>query len=408
MSDAVEHDGERLGGPRQRLPWLLRPAASQLARLERGSLDVTLPDGRKVRLDGAAPGPHGSIVVRRRRAVLQALLRGDVGLGEGYAAGDWDSPDPAAVLTVFAANSAASHRAFDAVAPLRALFALLELGRLNTRRGARRNIAAHYDLGNDFYRLWLDPTMTYSSALFEEGVADLEGAQRAKYRALLDAAGIGPGDRVLEIGCGWGGFATFAAETTGCHVTALTLSRAQEDHVRRLAAERGLSGHVDVRRRDYRDEAGRYDRIVSIEMFEAVGEQYWPCYYETLARCLRPGGTAGLQIITIADGFFESYRRGTDFIRKHIFPGGLLPPPKRLRALADANGLALNSQRAFGADYARTLGMWRERFVAARDSVLSLGFDEHFVRTWLFYLDFCIAGFRTGLTDVEQIVYRRR
>ncbi|MEM7693371.1 MAG: cyclopropane-fatty-acyl-phospholipid synthase family protein [Pseudomonadota bacterium] len=405
-------DGERTlvlqrGVPvaRRQLPLALWPVVGLAKTLAEGSLSITLPGGRKLRVQGAAEGPDASATLHRWGAVPRAAARGDVGLGETYAAGDWDTPDLEALLTLFAQNSRASGTAFDAGPLIRAAFGAGEWLRQNTRRQAKRNIIAHYDLGNDFYSLWLDPTMTYSSALFE-GADTLEAAQEAKMAALAHDVGLSPGDHVLEIGCGWGGFARHAA-AAGCTVTGLTLSPAQAAFARERAAAAGFSARITVREKDYRDEAGTYDAVVSIEMFEAVGEAYWGTYFDTLARVLKPGGRAGLQVITVDDAFFPTYRRGSDFIRTHIFPGGLLPPAGALRALGAERGLKVVAERAFGGDYARTLRLWRRHFLEAEAAVAALGHDRKFRRAWRFYLDYCAAGFATGLIDVRQITFQK-
>lgn len=381
-----------------------RRAVQAALRLERGSIDATLPDGRRLLVEGPLPGPNAVVRVNSRRFYRRFLSRGDVGVGEAFMAGEWESPHPTALLELFAVNVDALQDELMAGPAMRLLLALQHWLNRNTRSGARRNIAAHYDLGNDFYAAWLDGTMTYSSALYERGANDLETAQRDKYRALIERTGITKDHHVLEVGCGWGGFAETAALEVGCHVTALTISEAQkafaEERIRRL----GLEDRVRIELRDYRDERGSYDRIVSIEMFEAVGERYWPAFFEMLRARLRPGGRAGLQIITVRDDLFENYRKSADFIQRYIFPGGMLPPMDRLRALSRHVGLTVERVADFGQDYARTLAEWQERFTAAWPRIATEGFDERFRRMWLFYLHYCEAGFRAGTIDVRQIV----
>ncbi len=276
----------------------------------------------------------------------------------------------------------------------------------NSPKGSRRNISAHYDLGNQFYRHWLDPTMTYSSALFSTGAKDLESAQQAKYRALARDAAIGPDDHVLEIGCGWGGFAEFAAREIGCRVTGLTISREQHDFASARIAAAGLADKVDIQLRDYRDETGRYDRIASIEMFEAVGEKYWPVFFGKLKECLKAGGTAGMQIITINEAAYATYRKRPDFIQRYVFPGGMLPTPAILKSLGAEQGLSFLRERVFAEDYARTLAEWRTRFWASWEKIVPLGFDERFKKLWEFYLHYCEAGFRAEYIDVRQVIYK--
>jgi cyclopropane-fatty-acyl-phospholipid synthase len=277
----------------------------------------------------------------------------------------------------------------------------------NTKAGSRKNIHAHYDLGNAFYAAWLDDSMTYSAGIYAPGDDDLRSAQQRKYRALAERIGIRRGDSVLEIGCGWGGFAEYAAREMGCTVTGLTISREQHDFAVARIAAAGLSDRVTIRMQDYRDERGVYDRIASIEMFEAVGEQYWATYFRQLHDRLKPGGTAGLQVITIKDESFAFYKKEIDFIRHYIFPGGMLPTPSHLHALGQRFGLPLVSERIFGLDYARTLADWRERFHAAWPNLTSMGFDERFRRMWEYYLSYCEAGFRSGNIDVRQVVFAK-
>lgn len=334
----------------------------------------------------------------------RVLLAGDLGFAESYGRGEWDSPDLTTLLRLLGTNR-----------PIRGNWRHpLLLGALlrhrfnrNSRRGARRNIHAHYDLGNAFYASWLDGSLTYSSALWSDGAKDLDAAQAAKYRRLAEAADLRPGQSVLEIGCGWGGFALFAAREIGCRVTGLTISQGQYAAAQARVAEAGLTDRVTIALRDYRDERGRYDRIVSIEMIEAVGEAYWPTFFAQLRDRLVGGGRVGLQAITIDEAEFPRYRRGVDFIRHAIFPGGLLPTATILREEAWRHGLTVMDEHAFGMDYARTLALWRERFRVAALAIAAQGFDERFRRLWDYYLAYCEAGFRLGRTDVRQMVFRK-
>jgi len=376
-------------------------------RLRVGTLAVTLPDGSLRRFGGAEPGPDAVLHVHRDRLARRFLVGGKLGFCEAYLDGDWSSPDAEALFTFFLLNEAALAEAMQGRPWFRALQRAAHLLRGNDRRGARRNIAAHYDLGNAFYEHWLDPTMTYSSALFEPEAADLAAAQRNKYAALARRLGMAPGDRVLEIGCGWGGFALYAAGEVGAHVTAITISEAQCAYARRRVHEAGLAERVDVQLRDYRDVDGRFDRIASIEMFEAVGETYWPAFFRTVRERLTSGGTAALQVITIADGHFERYRRGADYIQRYIFPGGMLPSPSALRRQIERAGLSLRDWAGFGGDYVRTLREWNRRFQAAWPDIQGQGFDPRFKRMWEQYLHYCAAGFRTGRIDVVQVALRR-
>ncbi len=361
-----------------------------------GSLALITPDGRRHGFAGTAPGPEATLQVHDWRLLHAVKARGDVGLGEAYMNGWWDSPD----VENFIAWSIRNVGGLAPLAwgtPLHRLRQVLRerIIRRNTRAGSRRNILAHYDLGNEFYALWLDPTMSYSSAIYDKPGATLEAAQSRKYRRILDI--LAHRDRVLEIGCGWGGFIEEAAGS-GRDVTALTISKSQYDFVRGHK-----SSAVDLRLQDYRDSSGCYPAIVSIEMLEAVGEKYWPRYFRTLRERLEPGGVAVVQTITIADGMFASYRNCTDFIRHQIFPGGMLPTIPRIRGEAAKAGLAVGNVHSFGADYALTLREWLRRFDAAEPAVLALGFDGRFRRGWRLYLAMCAAAFAVERTDVHQI-----
>ncbi len=394
-------------------PDLVIPAAARLvldllAGWRHGTLALETPDGIERTFRGASQGP----AIRKRMhdwSVCDEVLRaGDIGFAESYIDGRWDADDLPAVLALFNANADAIERAVYGSAPGIFWYRLKHLLRRNTRRGARRNIHAHYDLGNVFYAHWLDRTMTYSAALFEGDAArPLEDAQRAKYERVLATLNVQPGARILEIGCGWGGFADYAAATRGAHVTGLTVSQAQLDYARARIAQAGLAGRADLRLCDYRDAQGSFDHVVSIEMYEAVGERYWPAYFRAVRERLRPGGTAVIQAITIAEARFERYRRGSDFIQQYVFPGGMLASPTRFEADAARAGLATTGRHAFGLDYAQTLARWRERFEAAWPEIAPLGFDERFRRLWRFYLAYCEAGFRTESTDVFQFALKR-
>jgi cyclopropane-fatty-acyl-phospholipid synthase len=335
------------------------------------------------------------------------LRDGEMGFAEGYVDGDWDTPDLQAVMDVALLNNENVARSFTGAAVARLAERLRHWMNRNTKRGSRRNIAAHYDLGNAFYARWLDGSMTYSSALFRGSQESLEAGQANKYAAICDALDLPEGGRVLEIGCGWGGFAEYAARERGLQVTGLTISQAQADYARERVQRAGLGERVDIVLRDYRDERGRYDGVASIEMFEAVGERYWPVYFDSVRERLEPGGRATLQVITVADRLFDGYRKGVDFVQKYIFPGGMLPSPTVLRRQAERAGLEREEAIAFGDSYSETLRRWRERFNAAWGEIAPMGFDARFNRMWNFYLASCAACFLAGTTDVEQITLRR-
>ena len=368
-----------------------------------GSVTFVLPSGREFHLAGAEPGPAARLVVHDFRFMRRALATGDIGFAEGYMAREWDTPDLSALLSVFAANWAKLKRVTHGNALASAFNRVRHALRANSRKGARKNIHAHYDLGNAFYERWLDPTMTYSSARFERPGQALGEAQTAKYRVLAANMGLQPGQSVLEIGCGWGGFAEFAAREVGARVTAITISEEQYRFARERMFRQGLAERAEIRLVDYRDVEGAYDRVASIEMFEAVGEQYWPSYFGKIHAALKPGGRAGLQIITMRDEDFETYKSRADFIQKYIFPGGMLPSEAALRAVTERAGLAWTAISRFGHDYADTLAQWHRNFDSAWDDVRRLGFDERFRKLWKFYLSYCEAGFRTERTNVVQL-----
>lgn len=373
--------------------------ARLLATVTRGRLTVVLPGGQRLAARGPEAGPEATLVLHRWRAIRRLLTGGDIGFSDAYIEGDWTSPDLAAFIELAALNQDQMARSIAALLPLRLWNRLSHALNANSRTGSRRNISFHYDLGNEFYRLWLDPSMTYSSALYEDRGQTLEAAQQAKIARILDMLEIGAGEEVLEIGCGWGALAS-AMGDAGARVTGLTLSREQLAHAEQLMVERGLAGQVDLRLQDYRDVEGRFDRIVSIEMMEAVGEKYWPVYFAALRERLKEGGTAVLQVITIAEDKFDSYRRDPDFIQRHIFPGGMLPTKTAIAKLAEGAGLTLERADHFGMGYAHTLAEWRRRFHAAWPEIQRLGFNEPFRRLWDYYLAYCEGGFRAGVIDV--------
>jgi len=375
-----------------------------LSGLQHGRLEIVGPGRQSFTFPGSLPGPEASMYLEDWD-VCDAILRsGDIGMAESFLAGRWHTPDLAALLTLAASNREALSRAVHGRWWGLLAYRLTHLLRANTRRGSRRNIHAHYDLGNDFYAAWLDRTMTYSSALFEGDEArTLEEAQLAKYERILQRLRPAAGARILEIGCGWGGFAEYAARTRGCSVHGITLSERQLHYARQRIERAGLTDKVGIERIDYRDVSGSYDHVVSIEMYEAVGERFWPAYFSCIRERLAPGGSALLQMIVIADELFARYRRQTDFIQQYVFPGGMLASPAVVREQAARAGLAVREQFAFGRDYAETLRQWRRRFNAGRNLIASERFDARFERLWNFYLAYCEAGFRAGSTDVLHV-----
>lgn len=393
----------------QRAPLSAEPSAARwlfrlLSQLRCGKMSLRCPDGRTLEFSGVQPGPHANLALADWRVCNDILSRGDIGLAEAYIAGRAASDDLTQLLLLAALNEQAIEDAIHGRWWATMAYRLRHWLRPNTRAGSRKNIHAHYDLGNDFYSLWLDPTMTYSSALFEgDYTRSLADAQSAKYARILRELGAQPGQHILEVGCGWGGFAEHAARA-GCRVTGITISEAQLDYARRRISAAGLDDRVELKLQDYRDLGGQFDHVVSIEMFEAVGERYWPGYFGMLRDRLKPGGRAVVQTITIADAKFERYRVGTDFIQQYIFPGGMLPSPRRFSAESAACGLTVKDMHAFGLDYAETLRRWHQVFDYVAPDVKARGFDERFMRTWRFYLAYCEAGFRARATDVVQAV----
>ena len=368
-----------------------------------GQLEIGLPSGHRLKIGGREPGPEGRLEIKDYRGLKRVLSGSGVGFAEGYMAGEWDTPDLHALLEVIGLNFDRISGMLRGNPVIRLAHAIGHRLNANTRSGSKRNIEAHYDLGNAFYEKWLDPTLSYSSALYESPVQPLEAAQTNKYAALARRLELGPDHHVLEIGCGWGGFAEFAAKEVGARVTGVTISPSQFEFAKRRMFEKGLADKADIRLIDYRDVQGAFDRVASIEMFEAVGERYWPAYFGKIKDVLKSGGRAGLQIITIRDDLFGAYRSHVDFIQRYVFPGGMLPSEARLKQEADRAGLDWQAVARFGPDYARTLQEWAERFQHAWRDITPLGFDERFRRLWHFYLSYCRAGFITGRTDVVQL-----
>ncbi|MDE2145826.1 MAG: class I SAM-dependent methyltransferase [Burkholderiales bacterium] len=392
-------------------PAAARAVFGLLRQLRTGTLDVQLPDGtqRHFGRPGQPGEPRAALRLHDWRTCGAALRRGDIGFAEAFIAGHWSSPDLAALLRLFIANREALEAVIYGTWWGALAYRARHLLHRNSRRGSRKNIHAHYDIGNPFYRLWLDETMNYSSALFGGDFAQpLAQAQAAKVRRALAECGLQPGQRLLEIGCGWGALAETAAAEFGARVTGVTLSTEQLAWARERLDRAGLGPRTELRLQDYREIADEpFDAIASIEMFEAVGREYWGSYFETLRTRLKPGGRACIQSITIRDDLFARYLRSSDFIQQYIFPGGLLPSRSAFRAEVDRAGLVLERESAFGADYAETLRRWRARFLSQDGPLRRLGFDTRFMRIWEFYLAYCEAAFDTGSTDVVQFTLRR-
>ncbi len=392
----------------ERTPASARTVFRLLQQLRHGSLTISLPDG-SVQTVGDGLGPHVSLHLHNWQPFKAALKSGDIGFAESYIAGDWSSSQLPALLRLLAANRQALDEVIHGSWIGRLVYRLRHLLNRNTRGNSRKNIHAHYDLGNDFYRLWLDGTMNYSSGLFQGNLQqDMQQAQHAKVRRALHMAGVRRGHRVLEIGCGWGALAEKATQEFGAHLTGVTLSTEQLAWAQQRLAAQGLSHQADLRLQDYRDiHDGPFDAVCSIEMLEAVGQAYWPTYFQSLARQLKPLGRACIQTIVIRDDLFDRYSRSTDFIQQYIFPGGCLPCPREFKREAHDAGLQVVDAFHFGLDYAETCRRWRADFLERKEEVLSLGFDERFIRIWDFYLAYCEAGFEAGDIDVVQYTLAR-
>lgn len=384
------------------------PAVFELAtKINRGRIDFFVPDGRKFRAEGTEAGPVCEMHIHDADTFARLMREGELGFCDAYIDGWWSSPDLQAFCDFLRSDNDALYDGFPGMTFVRAFERMRHWLKSNTRVQAKKNISHHYDLGNEFYKLWLDDTMTYSSGIFKSGQESMEVAQIAKYASMVEQMGVQAGDHILEIGCGWGGFAEYAAKECGLKVTGLTISEEQLRFARDRIERAGLSDLVDFKLQDYRDEVGQFDGLASIEMFEAVGEKYWPIYFETVHNRLKPGKQATLQIITIDESRFDTYRKGVDFIQKYIFPGGMLPSPTALKNEINKAGLNFVKSVEFGESYSLTLRRWHDTFNGAWDDVKELGFDDKFRRMWNMYLASCAAAFRSGNCDVTQITISR-
>ncbi len=391
-------------------PAAARTVFKLLERLQYGSLDVQLPEGSSAHFGDCTQGPRAALRIRNWEVCAAVLRSGDIGFAESYMAGHWSTPDLRALLAVMLRNREQLESVIYGSWWGSLLYRLRHLLNRNSRAGSRKNIHAHYDLGNSFYKLWLDPSMNYSSAWFDGDTSrPLTEAQGAKMRRALHECSLQPGARVLEIGCGWGAIAECAARDFDARLVGVTLSTEQLAFGQQRLQSAGVADKAELRLQDYRDiPEQNFDAIVSIEMFEAVGREYWESYFSTVADKLKPGGRACIQTITIRDELFERYSRSSDFIQQYIFPGGMLPSPSQFRAHAERAGLTVVNELAFGPDYAETLKQWRESFMGKEELVRKQGFDKRFIALWEFYLAYCEAAFETGSTDVMQFTLQRR
>ncbi len=392
----------------QKLPRSAKLLIKLLHRLQHGKLTLVTPKGTRVHFSGDEPGPVADIHIHDWHLASKVLRSAEIGFAEAYRDKLFDTSDLSALLEFAVANSRAIEKIFFGNKLFNFVYRIAHAFRANTREGSKKNIHAHYDLGNAFYSRWLDPSMTYSSALFNNNFSQsLEAAQLAKYERILARLNLQPGQHILEIGCGWGGFAEYAATTRGVKITGITISQAQFDYAQQRVANAGLTNLVELRMQDYRDVTGQFDAVVSIEMFEAVGEKFWPGYFEVVQRALKPGAKAIVQTITIAAEAFDYYRKSSDFIRQFIFPGGMLPSVPVFVGLAKLAGLTETDKHEFGLHYAETLRRWRLRCDEIAQDLHNLGFDDAFQRVWRFYFCYCEAGFRSGRTNVMQIEFTK-
>ena len=394
-------DGEK------NLPRYFAQVFEMTKKMNTGRLDFELPDGRIFRANGKNPGPVSHLKINNSDVFARLIREGDLGFCDAYLDGWWSTPDLQVFLDLVHADNDEMYDAFPGMGMVRAWEKFRFWLQSNSKSQAKKNISYHYDLGNDFYKLWLDETMTYSSAIFKTGKESTKSAQIEKYSSLVNQMGAKEGDHILEIGCGWGGFAEYAAKERGLKVTGLTISKEQLKYAENRIKAAGLSDLVNFKLQDYRDERGKYDGIASIEMFEAVGEKYWPAYFDCVKNCLYPGKQATLQIITIQEARWEIYRRGVDFIQKYIFPGGMLPSPAALRSEVERAGLKVVNSIEFGESYSQTLRRWHETFNVKWDEISEMGFDDRFRRMCNFYLTSCASTFHYGNCDVTQITIEK-
>jgi cyclopropane-fatty-acyl-phospholipid synthase len=405
---AVDHSRSGTSAWTNFTSWLLdRVGVSLVGKPQHGSLTVIFPNGRTRTVGKPSSGLHATVRLNNFRVLSEAMQRGTVGFAAAYMNGDIETDDLTAVFRFFLQNQSMFDNANKGFFRRAASDLHYHVSRRNTLEGSKKNIAEHYDLGNDFYGQWLDPSMTYSSAVFTSGDQSLEAAQRAKYRRVADMAGITEGSSVLEIGCGWGGFAETVARDYRANLRGITLSAEQLKYGQERLARQGLDDLATLVFEDYRHTEGQFDHIGSIEMIEAVGEDNWPSYFQTLHDRLKPGGTAAIQAITIREDQFEGYRSGPDFIQRYIFPGGMLLTKSVMKDFGERFGLVLENVETFGLSYARTLRLWRERFLERWPMIAPLGYDEYFKRKWVYYLSYCEAGFTEGSIDVGIYQYRR-
>jgi cyclopropane-fatty-acyl-phospholipid synthase len=390
----------------ERGSWLEPLVRRFLARIDVGDLTIELPSGARLAHKGARPGPQAFVTIHHWRAIWRLILKGDVGFAESYISGDWSSRDLPAFIELAARNIEPLEAKISGSFATRLIARMRHLAHVNTRTGSRKNIAFHYDLGNAFYECWLDPSMSYSSALYAGPFDTLEDAQTRKIGRIAELLDINNDDEILEIGCGWGALAIALAERCRS-VKGVTLSAEQLAFAKGRVSKAGFADKIALELRDYRDIAGSFDRIVSIEMIEAVGEAFWPDYFRALHDRLRPGGTVVLQAITIDEKRFNSYRQSPDFIQRHVFPGGMLPTRSAIVREAEKAGLLFSFSEPFGESYARTLSEWRRRFLASRKSVWAMGFSEEFQRMWDYYLSYSEGAFRAGVVDVSFYAFQR-